>query len=100
VYTSTDCLARERGEREAIAWQARRLNYGGGVRGAGRLPVNPQLLRPARKVIGRHIYFAVGRASAYIRLSLRINILLIIGRNLQNGRGFFDSVSLIRFTCL
>ena len=50
------------------------------VRGARRLPANPQLPRPARQAISRHIYFAVvGRASARIRLSLKINISLIIG---------------------
>jgi len=46
---------------------------------AGRFLANPQLLRPALQAIGRHIHFAVvGRASARIRLSLRINILLTI----------------------
>ena len=49
------------------------------MRGAGCLPANPQLSRPARQAIDRHIHFAVGRASAHIRLSLRINISLTIG---------------------
>jgi len=44
-------------------------------------PANPQLLRPARQAIGRHIHFAVvGRESAHIRLSLRINISLTLGK--------------------
>jgi len=51
----------------------------GGVRGAGRLPTNPQLPRPAHQAIGRHIHFAVDRASARIQLFLRINISLTIG---------------------
>ena len=50
------------------------------VRSAGRLPANPQLPRPARQAIDKHIHFAIiGRASARIRLSLRINISLTIG---------------------
>jgi len=51
----------------------------GSVRGAERLPANPQLPRPARQAIGRHIHFAVvDWASARIRLFLRINISLIM----------------------
>jgi len=53
----------------------------GGVRSAGRLPANPQLPRPAHQTTDRHIYFAVvSRANARIRLSLRINISLLLGK--------------------
>jgi len=37
-----------------IGWQTRREACGG-VRGAGRLPANPQLPRLARQAIGRRI---------------------------------------------
>jgi len=50
----------------------------GGVRGAGSLPVNPQLPRSARQAIDIH-FAVVGRANARIRISLRINISLTIG---------------------
>jgi len=68
-----------------IAGQARRLNYGGyGVRGAGRLPANPQLSRLTRQAIGRHVHFAVvDRESACIRL-LRINISLTIYKMVED----------------
>jgi len=55
------------------------MEASGDVRGAEGLPANPQLPRPARQAIDRHIHFAVvDRASARIRLSLRINISLTI----------------------
>ena len=79
VYgTPTDRLAR--GPWGAgIAWQAHRRSYGSdrcAARGACQL----QLSTLARQAIGRRIHIAiVGRASAHIRLSLRINISLIIG---------------------
>ena len=51
----------------------------GGARGARHLSANSQLPKSARQAIDRHIHFAVvDRASAHIRLSLRINISLII----------------------
>jgi len=66
----------------------------GGVRGAGRLPANPQLPRPARQAIGRHIYFAViGQARARIRLSLRINISLTIGEIYKMVEDFSTQLS-------
>ena len=73
------CLARrlwgQLGKRAIRAMEAC-----GGVRGTGRLPANPQLPRSARQVISRYRHFAViDRASTRIRLSLRINISLIIG---------------------
>ena len=79
MYTPTDRLAREPWKRGKPGVRA--MVACDGVRGAGRLPANPQLSRPARQAIGRHIHFAVvGRASARIRLSLRINISLTIGK--------------------
>jgi len=52
----------------------------GGVRGAGRLPIlNCQGPRAKRSVDLLH-FAVVGRVSACIRLSLRINISLTIGK--------------------
>ena len=67
------------------------LAYGGLQRGA---LASQSPTSKARAPSDRHIlYFAViGRANTRIRLSLRINISLIIGGNLQNDRGLFDSV--------
>jgi len=64
-----------------------------GVRGVGRLPANPQLPRLARQTIGRHIHFAVNRASARIRLSLRINISLTIGEIYKMVKDFSTQFS-------
>jgi len=64
------------------------------VRSAGRLPANPQLPRPARQAIDKHIHFAIiGRASARIRLSLRINISLTIGETYKMIENFSTQFS-------
>jgi len=79
VYTPTDRLARGPWGAGIAKRAVRTMEVCGDVRGAGHLPANSQLPRPARQAIGKHIHAIVGRASARIRLSLRINISLTIG---------------------
>jgi len=82
------------GSGDSLASAVRAIEACGSVRGAGRLPANPQLPRHARQAIGRHIHFAVvvSQASVRIRLSLKINISLTIGEIFQNDKELFDSV--------
>jgi len=59
-------------------------------------PANPKLPRLAPEAIGRHIHLAVvGLVSARIRLSLRINIPLIIGEIYKMVEDFSTSFNLL-----
>jgi len=79
VYTPTDRLARKPWG-AGIVWQPRHPSYGDLQRCAQRRELASQFPTPKAQAIGRHIHFAVvDRASARIRLSLRINISLTIG---------------------
>jgi len=63
-------------------------------RGIGHLTANPQFLRPARQAIGRHVHFSiVSQTGARIRLSLRINISLIIEKTYKMIEDFSTQFS-------